>query len=973
MGYVQLMCMEPTSFKLKYGVNNNNLDVDKKYFSASYYGTLGNFIVNYNLSKLAEDDEIDTDEYSVLCVVQNILQRGKNTFPSEYLKEKINDPEEYDIVMRFQMALLNLFRDSYVSLKKGKLKLHIAESDFINTAELIAIAYEDVNKWITAIVDLSKVPLKLPKLVILSEPSSDAVNIYFKLSSGFNNDEMEDGAGIYIYADYESDNDYYRIVTSTHIKYRFEAETYDKENKAFLYLLRNIFGHKEFREGQLPIIKNALAFEDTIGILPTGTGKSLCYQMAILLQPGVSLITVPIISLMQDQIRGMNNRGIDRVGSVSSAVIGNARDYIMDQFLDGKYQCILVAPERLQNEKFVRKLQKLNLEMNFSYAVIDEVHCLSEWGHDFRVSYLRLIPNLKKYCTDICLFGLTATASQQVLEDLKAEFDNDGSGIKTLTSMDRDELEFKRIYIEYPSERFEIIEDIIEEHNKTYESNGVQKPSVGLVFCATVDKGNSLYNPAVKNIYNKLNETDSLKGRVLKYYSKNTPPKERSLCQSKFMDKDFDGVMVCTKAFGMGIDKENIKFTIHSSVPASVESFFQEAGRAGRDADKTTKSTCYIICRLKDQEQIVEQIFNPETLQIDRKNLSDRLYGDLATTMHFYNKNRPSFDTVYSDMKLFIDKLPEEYNFSNDDELEKYQNALYRLFLLGIVDNWTINYISPHRGILKIEYADANRLKIKESLLKYIHKHDKEFCLDGSNPNYDKYWKIVCEAEENGREANIRQYAYILYLWTEDNILYTRLQSSKTMYDLCAPKVTEEEFREKINDYFRFSDKSLIFGMIASEPMNYHLWFDVLYEKKDNGNVSPIRKDEALSRNNMLARQLESYWRNTGLNYLSGMLRLLISNFEDTEGEWRLRDSFKSIKQSADVDENTILDKTLAIAKKCKIKERNALSRVLIELDPEYAYTMHNSLHDQYSGAHLIHRAAKKINSILGDNLKWTI
>lgn len=971
MGYVQLMCMEPTYLKLKHGAKNSNLDVDKKYFSASYNGTLGNFIVNYNLPKLTEDEEIDTDEYSVLCVVQNILQRGKKTFPSEYLKEKIKDLKEYDIVMRFQMALLNLFRESYVSLKKTKLKLYIAESDYVGTEKLITIAYEDVYKWITAIVDLSKVPLKLPELIILSEPSSDAININFKISSGFNNDEMEDGAGIYIYADYESESDYYRIATSTHIKYRFDAETYDKENEALLFLLRNIFGHNEFREGQLPIIKNALAFEDTIGILPTGTGKSLCYQMAVLLQPGVSLITVPIISLMQDQIRGMNNRGIDRVGSISSVVTGNARDYIMDQFLDGKYQCILVSPERLQNEKFVRKLQKLNQEMNFSYAVIDEVHCLSEWGHDFRVSYLRLIPNLKKYCTDICLLGLTATASQQVLEDLKAEFDNDGSGIKTLTSMDRDELEFKRIHIKYPSERFKIIEDIIEEHNKTYESNGVQKPSVGLVFCATVSPGGSFSKPAVKNIYKKLNETDRLNGRVLEYYAKNSKPEERSSIQSKFMDKKFDGIMVCTNAFGMGIDKENIKFTVHSSIPASVESFFQEAGRAGRDADKSIKSTCYIVCRLEDQEQFVEQIFNPETSQTSREILSDQLYGDLATTMHFYNSGRPSFDTVYSDMKLFINNLPEEYNFSSDVELENYQNTLYRLFLLGIVDNWTINYISPYSGTLKIEYADANRLKIKENLLKYIHKHDKEFCIDGSNPNYDKYWKIVREAEENGRDANIREYANILYLWTEDNILYTRLQSIKTMYDLCATKITDEEFREKLNDYFRFSDKSLIFGMIASEPMNYHLWFNVLYEKKDNGDISPIGKEEAVTRNNMLARQLESYWRNTGLNYLSGMLRLIISKFEGTEGEWRLRDSFKTIRQSVDIDESEILDKTLAIAKKCR--EQNALSRVLIEFNSEYADKIYNSLHDQYSSAYLINKATKKINSILEDELKWII
>jgi ATP-dependent DNA helicase RecQ len=185
-----------------------------------------------------------------------------------------------------------------------------------------------------------------------------------------------------------------------------------------------------------------------------------------------------------------------------------------------------------------------------------------------------LISTLRAYCPEACLLGLTATASQAVLNDLKVEFENDGSGIKALQSMDRKELNFRRVIIHSNHERKEFIQNVLRENGGTYEDNkGVSKNRVGLVFCPTV-KGK---NTGCLEIQNALLKSTQFKQRVEAYHGQLSMEK-RGEIQRKFMSADYTGALVCTKAFGMGIDKENVKYTIHVSLPQSIESFYQEAG-----------------------------------------------------------------------------------------------------------------------------------------------------------------------------------------------------------------------------------------------------------------------------------------------------------------------------------------------------------------------------------------------------------
>ncbi|MBU2920710.1 DEAD/DEAH box helicase [Winogradskyella psychrotolerans] len=223
---------------------------------------------------------------------------------------------------------------------------------------------------------------------------------------------------------------YFKLSTSTKFKYKllFNEESNDLENLEFF--LKNIFEYDRFNNGQISIIQNILENNTTIGLLPTGGGKSLTYQLACLLQPCISFVVCPIKSLMYDQVKDLNQAYIQNIESINSDVGGAARTEILDNYSNGKYFFVFISPERFQTKDFRERLVAINSQLDFSYAVIDEVHCLSEWGHDFRTSYLNLSNTIKKYCPTINFLGLTATASVNVLKDIQLEFNTDQKNVK---------------------------------------------------------------------------------------------------------------------------------------------------------------------------------------------------------------------------------------------------------------------------------------------------------------------------------------------------------------------------------------------------------------------------------------------------------------------------------------------------------------------------------------------------------------
>lgn len=858
----------------------------------------------------------------------------------------------YDAVIRLQLALL-----TFLKVNAGaELKIKIVNSDVDNLAELLKIAHEDLKLWLENVAQLAKINFTMPALTIADEKNSFALDFcMFRRYTDADELWSADAKKIYVRTDYFPAKNYYRVASADSIKYKFTADAEELDNAALIFLLKNLFGHDEFRTGQIPIIKHILTRNDTIGILPTGTGKSLCYQLTALLQPGLTLVVVPLISLMQDQLRGMDRNGINRATYISGAVQGEERERRFKKFMDGQYQFMLISPERTQNQEFRESLQKI--ELNFTMAVVDEVHCLSEWGHDFRVSYLRLIPTIKKFCAKTCLLGLTATASQAVLNDIKAEFENDGRGIKALSSMDRPELEFQRITVKTDFERDKKILELIAQHSGQYTNeNGVTKNSVGLIFCLT--KNTHMGRPAVNHLVKLI--ADNFSGSVEKFYS---DYEDKVAAQERFMDENFSGVMVCTTAFGMGIDKENIKFTINSALPKSIEEFYQQAGRAGRDADKSVKSHCYILYQPETvSEETVNKIFDINTEIGERKILSEKIRTDLGTVMFFWNLSRDTVSEEYENILKVLEDLKAGNTTLKFGErsLVKIQNVLYKLTLLGIVRDWTVEYFDLEHGELDADYAGVELEAVERSLLQYIHKYDAEFTFDERITRYKKYQELRKKFEP------LKSLIYVLLTWVNDNILYGRLQSIRDMRAFCSPKISDAEFRQKINDFFKYTEQVVTFDAIVENPRDYSNWFKILMTPA--GEV--INHDAAQSTATSLLRYLESYGHNTGLNYLSGMLRLICGEYAGTEGEWRLADSLKNIHDSMNSDAyDKIISQSLEIAVTFDEQEKNMFSEALLKIFPDRDVQVHSALQDMNSFAAIVDRNAVRLRKILEESI----
>jgi ATP-dependent DNA helicase RecQ len=404
--------------------------------------------------------------------------------------------------------------------------------------------------------------------------------------------------------------------------------------KALEKFVQNIFRKTEFRAGQVEIINRAIQGLSVIGLLPTGSGKSLTYQLTALLQPGMTIIIDPIKSLMKDQFEGLLKNGIDGAVYINSSLNQKLRKIALEKIKNAETIFAFVSPERLQDNTFRKELLETSNLNNqyFSYCVIDEAHCVSEWGHDFRTSYLRLGDNARKFIAKdrkhLPFFALTATASYDVLSDIQRELGIlEETAIVRLEKLDRPEIQFKIIdvpadlkldnglgwgnkqalgeakqhqliqqlnkipdYFKEFSNNERVIQDAMEAfkgkdirlanfNSLTFYKQLGRESNAGLVFCP---HRNWFYG-VMKNASNISDHFNQLKiGTFLGSDGVKERDNENDKSQSAFVNHELD-LLVATKAFGMGIDKPNIRYVIHFNYPSSIESYYQEAGRGGRD------------------------------------------------------------------------------------------------------------------------------------------------------------------------------------------------------------------------------------------------------------------------------------------------------------------------------------------------------------------------------------------------------
>lgn len=343
--------------------------------------------------------------------------------------------------------------------------------------------------------------------------------------------------------------------------------------------LKQVYGYETFRKGQEDIIGGILSGSDTLAVLPTGGGKSICFQIPALLLPGTTLVISPLISLMKDQVDTLNRLGVPAAYLNSSLSAAEYRE-VMRKTLAGDYKLLYVAPERLDAPMFASLAEQLSIPL----IAIDEAHCVSQWGHDFRPSYRQLAGWISRMPDRPCVAAFTATATREVSDDIVqmlslhepnvfvTGFARPNLALSVVTGADR-----KRFLLRYAEERRE---------------------QSGIVYTAT--------RKETEHVYELLSSAGYAAGK----YHGGLSDTERAEAQEKFRFDDIR-IMVATNAFGMGIDKPNVRYVLHWQMPGDIESYYQEAGRAGRDGEE---SECVLL-------------FEPQDIQVQRF-LIDQGAGD---------------------------------------------------------------------------------------------------------------------------------------------------------------------------------------------------------------------------------------------------------------------------------------------------------------------------------------------------------
>lgn len=341
-----------------------------------------------------------------------------------------------------------------------------------------------------------------------------------------------------------------------------------------LYALKKFYGYNSFRPGQMNIIFNILSKKDVFCIMPTGAGKSICYQIPALIMNGVTLVISPLISLMKDQVDSLKGNGITATYINSTQSMEEIKAILKDASL-GLYKLIYIAPERLESKVFVQMIRNLHI----SQVAVDEAHCVSEWGHDFRVSYRYIKPFVDLLPNRPVISAFTGTATDEVKED-SMNLLGLRNPIKYVGDINRENLS---INIFKEEDKLEGIKDIIREH----------EDESGIIYC--------LSRKEVENLYSYLREY----GYNVSMYHGGLEDYNKEKAQDDFLFERTN-IMVATNAFGMGIDKSNIRYIVHCTIPKNLESYYQEIGRGGRDGEPCR---CYLFYN-RDDIRRVEFILN---------------------------------------------------------------------------------------------------------------------------------------------------------------------------------------------------------------------------------------------------------------------------------------------------------------------------------------------------------------------------
>ena len=728
----------------------------------------------------------------IYALISNLISRGLPTLASPRILDYLfYEDEDIQInlkaIARIQKTFIEALISDRLNINKDSLDILVIE-DGTSVAQMAFDDFGDLYYHLCAMTQEYS-DMSLPKINIYNQYNANT-QITFDMIIDVSIIKMGNPENV-IFSKYKVHNDCYFIVrssksvyeerflyTTERIKYKPFAEKdtqgnyHEIENTCvhLRYFLNLLFRKEDFRPGQIPILNRALQLKSAIGLLPTGGGKSLTYQLAAMLQPGVTLVIDPLRGLMKDQYDGLLKVGIDCISYINGDITKNRNERIKrEQALTGsQIQIMFLSPERLSIYKFREVLRSMReSDVYFAYGVIDEVHCVSEWGHDFRLAYLHLGRNLFNYVlpkeiegedNHVSLFGLTATASFDVLADVEREL----SGSNSYSLDDEATIRFENTnrlelqYYVYPvnadeAQRAWDVGDIKEQHlfnvikDATHKIQDIQSidniyeikrrflerenildddktddihstelyveveddwyhykdtETACIVFCPRAT-GPSLSVPSIKAaLQDKIHYYSTYKGG------------DDTTCQDDFIASKTN-TMIATKAFGMGIDKSNVRMTIHLNYPSSLESFVQEAGRAGRDKKMALATIMYSPKKFWVKNVITDKW--------------EQFSADYINNKFFYDSNFLGEDFELYVMELLMNNL--QVTFSNEEIVGDERSENFETDgILSFIDEFEENTILTYY----ISYEEDE--SVLDEYNKYLYKRQMPvFCTDNAN------------------------------------------------------------------------------------------------------------------------------------------------------------------------------------------------------------------------------------------------
>ena len=842
-------------------------------------------------------------------------------------EKRFNGQElKYDLVAisRLQRLLIEqICRGHFDEVNNHSLEII---TDFNSTIRWQELALEDLKNTYEHFRYYEKTSAKFPfiKISEVKEFSDEPKTTKIRFNLLQHNDDTFKDAGV-IYVHNHQLNAHYIPSKDTPLKRRnvfhkpltnkgidqIPVRGLRKNLKELSYLT---FGHSDFRTGQFEIISASLTSHATLGLLPTGGGKSLCFQLPGAIFPGCTVVVCPITALVRDHFLELSEFGFNsRADFISSEKTGSSRDYVLHKWEQGQLKFLFVSPEQFQKKSFREHFKSMYGKGLLNRVVIDEVHCISEWGHDFRTSYLNLAGTIKKFGPEVPITCLTATASVKVIEDIQIEFDLESDDVSYHMDSSREELTFR---LQKPENKAKYLKEILQDR---YASENLNNQSPFIIFCPLKNDNQVGNRLGVSGITDLARE--SLPSLKIGSFTGDPHPKAwqphlefEAIGETSRKPKNYDTFketvqrlfkanklagIVATKAFGMGVNKPNVRMTIHNGMPASMEALYQEAGRAGRDQKPADCITIFT-----PEKQIPEKLHDAN---VDLEELTKMFKemtngGDLNQQLYFLTSSNKTIETELEECAIVLSSLRKKgseglfilneenvsqgdgdvINTSRDRTKEK---TIYRLKQLGYISDWTVENFK--NGIYEVDWKDQNTEEVSDRIIKTIKKYT------GTDANLEKLEIKIGAVISRKDVVPEKGLMRVLLKWNYEHFVYNRRQSLKNLYEECENFESPEKFKTKLESYFKSNQSFDALLNIIKLNARDAVTPTISLFLTPKGNLRSHNRIDKLSMT--IARYLESYQNNPGLNLTSAFIRIWQEDFQNADGRPRLQSFLEAL------------------------------------------------------------------------------